>query len=45
MDLWSTLKAGTHDSIEGVILVLGTPIDGLSKLKAFSSFLLVKSEE
>ena len=45
LDLWSTLKAGTHDSIEGVILVLGTPIDGLSKLKAFGSFLLVKSEE
>ena len=45
LDLWSTLKTGTHDSIEGTILILGTPIEGLLRLKSFGSFLLIKDEE
>ena len=42
LDLWSTLKTGTHDSIDGTILILGNLPNGLSKLSSFGSFLNVK---
>ncbi|MDD5972203.1 MAG: AraC family transcriptional regulator, partial [Spirochaetales bacterium] len=42
LDLWSTLKTGTHDSIDGTILILGSLPNGLSKLSSFGSFLNVK---